>query len=830
MDTNSEPDALRSRWTLEGKIPLSGVAEGASWRRARSVATGQDVVLFIVRGEAALEAADAVRRAYLVEDPHLLPVQEIVVLDDPREATAEQAAPADPDGPTTVVEYPRPPAPPLAALLAQGPLHPETARAIIGEAATGLEAARRRGVRHQLIDSNRLFVDTRTGAVAILGIGVEAAAHPGLDRSREVASFQDTAALVALLYRALTGRSPQHDASGDVPRPSTVVDTEIPADLDLLCDLVLNESADDIPETTRGLIEALEPWQSIPVTLEAYPRAAPAAPAVPAADEDELESTALMDSVPDELPDEDTVVRAPEPSVPSVPELPAAAGAASAVGMAGAGAAAVAAESAESAESAEQRDQDDADGEDASVAEQRAEEAEQQRAAQAAEEKARRASEEAKSLVTDLRLDQKRSSTAFPGQLDLALPSPEEPPAMQDSPSAAGAGTLVAGGLTAGATGTTGDSPQPQDSELPSRSSGTQWPLAGDAEQGERTALAPSQSPDGSDGRAQQPSDAPSESSTASTPDHSVPTPTHPVVHSAGSQSPSPVPVAGRAAPVAAARGDEPIVIHGRDRSLLEETPEESTVPSSRGSLLRDVVGVAVDADAPGTFAMGPQDHEKRSLQSQWIIIGGAIVVMVALVFALTSITRDIGGLLDDPLATATPPSSTAPTEEDTGEAPVEPTEEATEEPELPAPELSGVELFAPGSDREPDNADQQERMTDGDPSTYWSSKHYGSPQYGGLKDGVGVRLEFGEPSTFTAVTITTARNNGGTIELRALEDDGSLGEVLATGDLAGDGEVRLTAPEPLETEQVALWISELPPDSNEQGRFRARIAEIQVE
>ncbi|MGO1481414.1 MAG: hypothetical protein ACTHWF_09835, partial [Brachybacterium sp.] len=267
MDTNSEPDALRSRWTLEGRIPLSGIAEGASWRRARSVATGQDVVLFIVRGETALEAADAVRRAYLVEDPHLLPVQEIVVLDDPRETTSAQAAPADPDGPTTVVEYPRPPAPPLAALLARGPLHPETARAIIGEAATGLEAARRRGVRHQLIDSNRLFVDTRTGAVTILGIGVEAAAHPGLDRSREVASFQDTAALVALLYRALTGRSPQHDASGDVPRPSTVVDTEIPADLDLLCDLVLNESADDIPETTRGLIEALEPWQSIPVTL-----------------------------------------------------------------------------------------------------------------------------------------------------------------------------------------------------------------------------------------------------------------------------------------------------------------------------------------------------------------------------------------------------------------------------------------------------------------------------------------------------------------------------------------------------------------------------------
>ena len=106
----------------------------------------------------------------------------------------------------------------------------------------------------------------------MLDMGVEAAAHVGLDRSRENASFQDTAALVTLLYRTLSGRSPQHDSAGLVPRPSTLVDTPVPADLDLLCDLVLNESADDVPETTRELIAALEPWPSIPVTLEAYPR------------------------------------------------------------------------------------------------------------------------------------------------------------------------------------------------------------------------------------------------------------------------------------------------------------------------------------------------------------------------------------------------------------------------------------------------------------------------------------------------------------------------------------------------------------------------------
>ncbi|MDN5821052.1 MAG: hypothetical protein L0H39_06130, partial [Brachybacterium sp.] len=117
MNTNPQPDALRSRWTLEGRIPLSGVADGAVWHRARSISTGEDVVLFVVQGEAALEAADAVRRAYLVEDPHLLTVKDIVVLDDPRDTTTARPASGSTDGPTTVVEYALPPAPPLAALL-----------------------------------------------------------------------------------------------------------------------------------------------------------------------------------------------------------------------------------------------------------------------------------------------------------------------------------------------------------------------------------------------------------------------------------------------------------------------------------------------------------------------------------------------------------------------------------------------------------------------------------------------------------------------------------------------------------------------------------------
>ena len=122
-------------------------------------------------------------------------------------------------------------------------------------------------------------------------------------------------------------------------------------------------------------------------------------------------------------------------------------------------------------------------------------------------------------------------------------------------------------------------------------------------------------------------------------------------------------------------------------------------------------------------------------------------------------------------------------------------------------PPIDSVALLALPDGEEPDHTDQQERLTDGDTSTRWSTQHYASPDFGGLKEGVGIRLDFAEPSTFTAVTLSTAQNNGGVIELRSVAEDGSPGEVLATGEFVADGESRLEAPEKLDTDKVMLWI-----------------------
>ena len=839
MDTNSHLDALRSRWTLEGRIPLSGVAEGASWHRARTVASGEDVALLVVHGPAALEAADAVRRAYLVEDPRLVPVREIVVLDDPREESGTDGTAGEP---TTVVEYPLPTSPPLAALLADGPLHPETARAVIGEAATGLEVARRRGLRHQLLDSNRVFVDTASGTVSVLGVGVEAAAHTDLDRSREIASFQDTRALVALLFRALTGRSPRPGADGTIPRPSALRAEgapPIPEDLDLLCELVLGDSSEEGPETTRDLVEALEPWQSIPVTLEAYAGrgatpaasardAAPSAPVVvpgretsvsagsaaPVADGEEAPTsdptgpdraaadpaTESFEPLPADggLPEEDTAV---DPENPGVPE--------------------------------------------SSVP------AEEQETTAAASSSA--AEDEAKALVQELHLDERRSASAFPGHLDVAAPAPrtaetetdtegtatagagsateQDAAAAHDTaPLAAGAG--AAGAATVGAAAAvaaaapSGPS-SPAEASAPSAPTSPSTPVSPStpadapgtsAPEAAETGVAPAAAEPGT---AALPAAAGATASTALTPA------TH---HRHGSASSAaegtgPLPVSGRTESLAPVDSG-PIVVRGRDRSALESEVPEETVPASRSSLLREVVGVAVDADDPHTWGLGPAQPAARSRQSQWILLGAVLLVIIAMVFAITSITSGLRQRIENPLntqpvataTTAAPSEEASPTAEEESPSPT-----AT----LPAPAVTGVEEFNSST---LDHPEQASRITDGDTGTFWSTKLYTSSDFGGIKDGTGIKLTFAEESTITKVTVTTARNTGGTIELHAVNADGSLRDVAATAQFNGDGEAVLTPQEPLEADAAALWIPDLPQDSVETDRYRGRIAEVRVE
>ncbi|GAA1149378.1 murein biosynthesis integral membrane protein MurJ [Ornithinicoccus hortensis] len=163
----------------------------------------------------------------------------------------------------------------LASLVANRPLPAEEARRIIGEAASGMEAARRRGLHHLYL-SPHAVLRTREGVIKVSGVAVAAA----LEQTEEIpaveASLIDTGDLVSLLYTGLTGRWPGEDMEGlrsahrsddgSLPAPSEVV-AGVPGDLDALCRAMLDASYDhrEGPQTPGELARQLSPWATEPV-------------------------------------------------------------------------------------------------------------------------------------------------------------------------------------------------------------------------------------------------------------------------------------------------------------------------------------------------------------------------------------------------------------------------------------------------------------------------------------------------------------------------------------------------------------------------------------
>lgn len=852
MSERSHEEAVASRWTLDAQIPLGGVAEGASWHRARIARTGEVVTLFLVRGEMALETADAARRTALLDNPRLLPVREVLVLGEDDE-DAE---------PLTVVEYPAPSAPPLAALFAQGALRAETARSIVGEAATALEAARRRGLRHQHLDSNRVFVDTASGEVSVLGAGVEAASHPDAEPSGKIASFLDTTALVALLYRGLTGAAPRPDARGRVPRPSHVVDWRIPAELDQLCASTLNDTEDDVPLTTRDLIAELGPWQSIPVTLEAYDAesahrraawlegregatgaageaSAAAAPAAACAPASSAPEPAAPTSVDQTAPD-------------AVEAAPAAASAATAAASAPVAAPATAAPETTPDRAPARASDQEAASEPTDPYEVLGSEATVPGTTHAAAE-----------FVSELELDQHRRPSAFPASLSIApAPAPEPTPSPaaeaepriqpepqsqpepqpqtqtrtqtephpQPTPAADGPESAPAQAPSAPSAPAAAPQPTAPETAAAAAAAGAAPAAVSGA------ALAPGLAAAAAPGRTAGPRSAstpdaehPDDGASARDRDRaadgarSTSTSTSAAARDAEPRTEKLSAVAEESA-LAAPAG--PIVVPGRGRSVTAAPAAGESF--SRGALARDVVAVALNSDDPGSaFARTPAEPAERSRIAQWILLGAALLVILALVFAVTSVTSVMrqgadGPVQSDNAATSAPADPSAAADAGASVAPSEAAPAAA-----PAPTISAVEVLADGGD--PDHPEDSAAVTDGDPATRWSTRIYKTAQYGGLKANNALRISFAGPSTLTALTVTTAGGQGGVMELYALNPDGSRGAQLATGTFAGEGEVRLAPPAPVEASSVVLVIPELPSDAEKSG-FRARIAELRAE
>lgn len=203
------------------------------------------------------QALDAARRAALVTDARLVRVLDVGMHEDTGYVVTEQVA-----GPS------------LDQLVARGPLTADQARALVGEVASALEVARRRGVHHLTLRPSSVHV-APDGRVLVTGLALDGALLGLTGGDARSTSRTDAVALVRLLYTALTGLWPSgaHLPATPAALPAAPVSEQgpvapadlvagVPNDLDTLCAVTLGVHVDG-PHSPGEVVRELEPWGSI---------------------------------------------------------------------------------------------------------------------------------------------------------------------------------------------------------------------------------------------------------------------------------------------------------------------------------------------------------------------------------------------------------------------------------------------------------------------------------------------------------------------------------------------------------------------------------------
>ncbi|GAB3457469.1 protein kinase family protein [Kineococcus endophyticus] len=213
----------------------------------------------------AKEFLDAARRAAMLNDPHVPRILDAGTDEDP----------STPGAATVYVVEEAVEGSTMTDLLRSGPLRPAAVRALVGEVATALDAAARRGLHHTRLTPDDVLLDPE-GVVRVRGVGVEAALEvdpPAVSAARAaaLANRADAVGLVALVYAGLVGRWPSLEGlapcaalpeapTGDgKPLPPKDIRPDVPNDLDTLC-VVTFGPHEDGPRDPAELALQLAPW------------------------------------------------------------------------------------------------------------------------------------------------------------------------------------------------------------------------------------------------------------------------------------------------------------------------------------------------------------------------------------------------------------------------------------------------------------------------------------------------------------------------------------------------------------------------------------------
>ena len=255
MDQVGRGTVLAGRYRLDDEHTTS--LPGVKVWSAFDTILDKPVVVRVLDEVPAAPVLDAARRAALVVDPRLVRVLDVGARDGLGYVVTEQVT-----GPS------------LAQLVRREPLSADQARAVVGEAAAALEAARRRGVHHLALRPSAVSV-APDGRVLVSGLALDAVLLGRTAGDARSTSRTDAVDLVRLVYAALTGHWPgPPETAGGLPAapvvggsvvpPGQLVEG-VPPDLDTLCAVTFGPHEDG-PHSPGEVVRELEPWGDIRVS------------------------------------------------------------------------------------------------------------------------------------------------------------------------------------------------------------------------------------------------------------------------------------------------------------------------------------------------------------------------------------------------------------------------------------------------------------------------------------------------------------------------------------------------------------------------------------
>jgi hypothetical protein len=240
-------------------------------------------------------------------------------------------------------------------------------------------------------------------------------------------------------------------------------------------------------------------------------------------------------------------------------------------------------------------------------------------------------------------------------------------------------------------------------------------------------------------------------------------------------------------------------------------SPAPDRPAPTTAAALADALAGAVQADAPRPVVPREPRIPRIPRRVQRVLPVLASLTLIAVVgLTMYAVGRDVGTIppVEDPLD--------AIASEEPGAS------RATEALDLATARVGDFDP-PPGDGAE--NAGAVPNAVDADPSTTWETVRYSSSAFGGLKPGVGLLVDLGQPTPVARVELVTG-GSGATFELRVADALGARAEdyeVVARA-TAQDNRAVLTPPPATTARWYLVWVTGL---REVDGGFRAAIAEM---